>query len=546
MTRVLRAHSFVLELSVRQTEHLEILARGRRDAYNFALALDRDCYAADLPPADWADLEPGYESPGWNPTRRLSPWDLNKLWPKAAPALYPEHPAPGQPAQLTFADMDLARSAAVRRRGGFPRFRSRYDAHQTVSFAQGIEIRGETIKLPSIKAPLRIKGSTSRLRWFLEHANGAIQKATLVRDGVYAPWRCVLVIEIDIPDVLAPDNRPVVGLDLGIKSFLSLSDGKVIENPRILESMLARLRAAQKSVVRSERDRQKREIEARAAGLLTQSQRLPKGRRHLAKELVITRLHARVVALRNEFHHNTANLLISRYRAIGIEDLNIAGMMRNHKLARVIADVGWASFLSILTYKAAAAGVEIVKAGRWFASSRRCSACGENNPALKDLKIRAWTCPACGVMHDRDINAAANLSPSETQIANARASRLAARKVAAAKRQRQKDRAAKAALTKAVKAEINRLAKHTEKQARHAKRMTQPKPSTLAVTPTDSNARRGSVRPKGTTTVVLPVARTKTLRKQTEARTEQAHAQSTPAQVVSRGALDPPLVDSSV
>lgn len=79
MTRVRRAHRFVLDLSPRQRELIERLARGRRDAYNFALALDHDAYAADPPPADWADVEPDREAPRWNEARRLSPWDLNKV-----------------------------------------------------------------------------------------------------------------------------------------------------------------------------------------------------------------------------------------------------------------------------------------------------------------------------------------------------------------------------------------------------------------------------------------------------------------------------------
>lgn len=255
--------------------------------------------------------------------------------------------------------MDLARTAAAKRRRGFPRFRSRFDPHQTVSFAQGVSVEGETIKVPSIKEPLRVAGSTRRLRWFLAKTEGTIQKATLVRDGVHAPWRCIVVIEIDTPDALVSDDRPVVGLDLGIKAFLTLSDGTVVDNPRILDATLRRLRVAGKSVARSEQHRQARETEARAAGTLGGNRRLPKSRRHVAKEADVTRLHARVVALRTESHHKVANDLVTRYRAIGIEDLNIGGMARNKhgKMSRRINDAGWATFLAILAYKADAAGV---------------------------------------------------------------------------------------------------------------------------------------------------------------------------------------------
>ena len=179
MPRVFRAHRFVLDLSPRQRDQVEALARGRRDAYNFALALDRNTYAADPPPSDWADYELDWTPPQWNDARRIEPRAMNKIWAKAWRKLLPQHPAPGQPAQLAFTDMSLAVIAAAKRKRGFPRFRSRYDSHQTVSFAQGIEVEGDTIKVPNTKTPLRVAGSTRRLRWFLAHAGGTIQKATL-------------------------------------------------------------------------------------------------------------------------------------------------------------------------------------------------------------------------------------------------------------------------------------------------------------------------------------------------------------------------------
>ena len=402
-------------------------------------------------------------------------------------------------------DMGNAIIAAAKRKGGFPHFRSRYDPHQTVSFAQGVKVIGDTIKVPSIDTPLRVAGSTRRLRWFLDNANGTIKRATLSRNGVHRPWCLSVVIEIDIPYVTAPDDRPVVGLDLGIKVFATLSDGTIIKNPRILQGTLRRLRRAQKSASRSEQQRKVREADLRAAGRLGASARIAKSHRHLAKEQVISRIYARVVALRNEFHHEVANMLISRYRAIGIEDLNIAGMARNKrgKMSRHITDVAWGSFLTILRYKADAAGVEIVEAGRWFASSQRCSDCGVINPAVKDLAVRIWACPSCGVIHDRDVNAATNLYPNESRIAAARTIRLTEREMSAKKRRSQKARAVKSAATKLINSEAARLAKHEEKTARAAgRRQSKTKSKTLTVTPTDSKARRGLVRPKEMTVVV--------------------------------------------
>lgn len=534
MTRVRRAHSFVLDLSTGQRAAVERMADGRRAAYNFALALDRDAYAADLPPADWGELEPDWEQPRWNERRSLGSWDLGKTWTPAWRALTPWNQAAGQPAQIAFGDYTKARDAAIKRKRGFPRFRSRYDPHQTVSFAQGVSVAGEAIKVPTLGA-LRVKGSTRRLAWFLVNRSGTIQQAHLVRPGVHAPWRCVIIVEIDQAD--APVHTgPIVGLDLGISHFLTLSTGEAIENPRPLQVVLRRLRIAQKSVSRSEQIRQAEEATARAPGALGKHQRLPKSHRQVAKEAVVTRIHARVASLRSEFHHTLAKRLVAEFSAIGIEDLNIAGLAKNRRIARHIADVGWASFLRILAYKADAAGVEIVKADRWFASSQRCADCGTINPAVKDLSVRRWTCinPDCGITHERDLNAARNLVPSPVQIALARSVRLAEREQARRKRQAHKDRSVKSASTK----EASRLARHQERLAQHAIHDTN---QLVAVTPTETlNARRGPVRPNGTTMVVPAVARTETPLRREEARTEHPPLRIHRRSRVSLGALGSP------
>jgi IS605 OrfB family transposase len=246
-------------------------------------------------------------------------------------------------------------------------------------------------------------------------------------------------------------------------------------------------------------------------------ERIDKSKRHVAKDAVVARLHARVAALRREFYHATANDLLSRYGAIGIEDLNIAGMKRNHKLARHISDAAWASFLAILEYKADAAEIEIVRAGRWFPSSQRCADCGQVNRTVRDLAIRTWACPACGVIHDRDVNAARNLVPSPAAIAAARAVRLAERAEKARKRQGHKDRAVKASATK--------LATKIERQASApARRPGRGHSAPVAATQAETrNARGGPVSPKARTSVPAAVARTETptLRRK-ETRTEQS------------------------
>ena len=119
------------------------------------------------------------------------------------------------------------------------------------------------------------------------------------------------------------------------------------------------------------------------------------------------RLHKKVANQRADFHWKLANSLVGRYALICIEDLNLKAMQRLY--GRKISDLGFSDFVRILEYKAKMSGSKIIKVDRFYASSQLCSKCGYKNSELKDLKIRKWQCPACGLVHDRDRNAALNI-----------------------------------------------------------------------------------------------------------------------------------------
>jgi putative transposase len=181
------------------------------------------------------------------------------------------------------------------------------------------------------------------------------------------------------------ENQAVVGVDLGIKALATLSDDTPpVENPKALRGNLKK--------------RLSRSLSRKLKG---------SANRRKAK-WKLARLHARIANIRNDVMHKLTTDLVTRFAVIGVEDLNVRGMMANGRLARAVADVGMFEFGRQLAYKAAMTGARVVMADRWFASSKTCSACGHVHTGLT-LSDREWSCVECGVIHDRDRNAAINL-----------------------------------------------------------------------------------------------------------------------------------------
>ncbi|MDB5745739.1 MAG: transposase-like protein [Massilia sp.] len=195
-------------------------------------------------------------------------------------------------------------------------------------------------------------------------------------------------ITVDAPDRSLPpaENQGAVGIDLGVSSLATLSTGEVVSGPKALRALLGRLRRLGRSLSRKVRGSRNR---ARA-------------------KLKLARLHARVANIRRDALHRLTTDLARRFHTIGIEDLNVKGMLGNRRLARAIADMGFGELRRQLEYKAAWRGARVVVADRWYPSSKTCSCCGHRLATL-DPGVRQWTCPACGASHDRDRNAAVNL-----------------------------------------------------------------------------------------------------------------------------------------
>ena len=187
-------------------------------------------------------------------------------------------------------------------------------------------------------------------------------------------------------------DGPSIGVDVGVGAMATCSDETTVDNPKALSRALNQLRRFDKAIARS------RKVHGKSV-------RSKRRKRLYARR---RRLHARVVNVRNDNHHKATTTIAKSAGCVVVETLKVAGMMRNRRLARAIADAGMSGFLARLEYKCLWYGAEYVKADRWFASSKLCSHCGWRNKNLM-LSDRLWWCGGCGVLNDRDANAAENL-----------------------------------------------------------------------------------------------------------------------------------------
>lgn len=184
-----------------------------------------------------------------------------------------------------------------------------------------------------------------------------------------------------------PPVEKTVGIDLGLTHFAVMSDGEKIEAPKIYRKAEAKLARYQRAMARK-----------------------VKGSKNRSRARVkVARAHARIADTRKDFLHKLSTRIIRENQTVSVEDLNVAGLQKNHCLAKSISDAGWSEFVRQLEYKAAWHGRTFVKISRWYPSSQICSACGHRD-GKKALNVREWTCSECGTIHDRDVNAACNIN----------------------------------------------------------------------------------------------------------------------------------------
>jgi putative transposase len=286
--------------------------------------------------------------------------------------------------QEALRDLDRAyqafwRGRKKRRRVGFPRWKKRGRGPERFRLTGAIHVGDGAVVLPRI-GRVATKEPTGKFA----KSGGRVLSATCRREA--DRWYCALTVEVDRPEP-APVAGRMVGVDRGINTFAICSDGARIEGPRALERSLRRLR------------RRGRAVSRKQAG----------SRRRAKAELSLARLHRRIRNQRRDGLHKATTALAKAKSVIVVEDLHVAGMVRNRHLARAISDQGWAEFHRQLAYKTTWYGSRLVVAPRFYPSSKRCSACGQVMAALL-LGVRVFHCQACGLRLDRDLNAARNLA----------------------------------------------------------------------------------------------------------------------------------------
>lgn len=269
----------------------------------------------------------------------------------------------------------------------FPKFKKRSRSKRSFYIgSDSLKVVGNKLRIPN----LGYVKMTEEIRF-----PGIPKSVTITEEG--GKWFASFLIELDESFVYPHlcENQAVVGVDLGIKTLATLSDGTKFENPRLLQRSARKVRKLQKSVARKQKDSQNRKKAV----------------------LKLRKAYWKLSEHRKTILHALTSNLVKNYRYIGIEDLNVSGMMKNRKLAKHVADASFFEIRRQLEYKAKMAGSEVVLADRFFPSSKLCSSCGYKNDSLT-LSDRSWSCTACGVTHDRDLNAARNLAKvaSESEL----------------------------------------------------------------------------------------------------------------------------------
>ncbi|MGF1481084.1 MAG: RNA-guided endonuclease InsQ/TnpB family protein [Cyanophyceae cyanobacterium] len=283
-----------------------------------------------------------------------------------------------QSLQQTTLNLSRAFLNFFEKRARYPRFKSKH-GKQTVGFPQGVKIESNAIYLPKLGLVKAV---------FDRRYAGKVKTVTVTKDATERYFASILY-EVEACFISSSQGNKILGVDLGIKDFAIVTDGtktSKYSNPKHFKKHEQNLARKQKKLARKQ---------------------LGSKTRAKAKKLA-ARVHTRISNARQDFLHKLSRKLTNESQVVAVENLNVKGMVRNHKLASAISDVGWGRLVNFLSYKLEREEKRLVEIDRWFPSSKTCSSCLYQLDKLS-LDIREWTCPSCQTRHDRDSNAALNI-----------------------------------------------------------------------------------------------------------------------------------------
>ncbi len=363
---MLRTFKYRLYPNNSQQESIKDTTDACRFVYNWALEKSSTAYKSDR--------------------KSLSAYDLNVMLPELKEA----HPwlaaANSQSLQQAVRREQKALQHFFRRvkqgteKPGYPKFRSKKHHRQSFDIPQNVrvDIDRKRAYLPKIGWVMTV---------FHRGFKGNIKTCTVVSTATGKFFICIVVEDGKTP----PRKKQItkkrsVGIDVGLKTYATLSNGEKIENRRFLQSSLKRIQCLDRRLSRKK-----------------------KGSKNYEKARITrAKYYEKIANQRVDFQHKLSTRMIHENQGVFVESLNVSGMRKNRRLSRAISDAAWSSFLSMLKYKAEWNGVTLIELGRFEPSTKLCHKCGFKNNELT-LNDRDWTCPQCNEHHDRDINAAINI-----------------------------------------------------------------------------------------------------------------------------------------